>query len=260
MDKNKNQWLQKDEKDPVIRIRFLRTKRCATRRQITICKPCRKEYFLSRKKYVYFAKSMQHEPTRSGASHSLMRLIPNTISISRLLATPFLLATVLWHRLYEFKWLLLVCFLSDILDGAIARIFRLRSQLGAFLDSTADLLVLFIAMTGIVVFQKTFLTAHYVPLIFVFSLHLAEVSAALLRYGRISSFHTILNRIAAYAQGIFIMSLFLWGYRGWLFDATIFLMVLACTEEFVLLFLLTRWRSDVRGLYWILSERSATPP
>jgi CDP-diacylglycerol--glycerol-3-phosphate 3-phosphatidyltransferase len=203
---------------------------------------------------------MQHEPPRSKASSSLLRLIPNAISISRLLATPFLLATVLWHRLYEFKWLLLVCFLSDILDGAIARIFRLRSQLGAFLDSIADLLVLLIAMSGIVVFQGAFLAAHYVPLIFVVALHLAEFSAALLRYGRISSFHTILNRIAAYALGIFIMSLLIWGYRGWLFDATIVLMVLACAEEIVLLFLLPRWQSDVRGLYWILSERSATPP
>ncbi len=188
--------------------------------------------------------------------------IPNAISLARLLATPILLATVLYRRQEFFKWLLLACLLSDILDGLIARLFRLRSRLGASLDSAADMLILLISVAGVFKFQTEFLAAHYGEILMALGLYAAQAVAAIFRYGKISSFHTILARIAAYAQGIFVMSLFLWGYRGWLFHPAIALAVLASVEELLLLYLLPEWRRDVRGLYWVLSnpETRSAPP
>jgi CDP-diacylglycerol--glycerol-3-phosphate 3-phosphatidyltransferase len=83
-----------------------------------------------------------------------------------------------------------------------------------------------------------------------------EIAGSLWRYGRISSFHTILVRIAAYAQGIFVMSLFLWGYAAWVLYAMTILSAFAYIEEIVLLFLLAEWRADVPGIYWLISGRS----
>ena len=97
--------------------------------------------------------------------------------------------------------------------------------------------------------------AHFWELSIVVFLYVVEILAALLRYGKISSFHTIVNRIAAYSQGIFVMSLFLWGYRGWLFQTMIAVTIVASLEEFLLLAVLPEWRSDVRGLYWVLADR-----
>jgi APA family basic amino acid/polyamine antiporter len=82
----------------------------------------------------------------------------------------------------------------------------------------------------------------------VIALYIAELMAALWRYRKVSSFHTILDRVAAYLQGIFVMSLFLWGYHAWIFHVMIVTSVVALAEEFVLLYLLPEWRSDVRGL------------
>ena len=189
------------------------------------------------------------------ARDRVWRNIPNAISLARLLATPVLLGAVLCRRQELFKWVLLACLLSDILDGLIARTFNLRSKIGAFLDSTADMLVCLIVVAGLFMFQSEFLAAHYGEILIVLGLYAVEAVAAILRYGRISSFHTVLNRIAAYAQGIFVMSLFLWGYRGWIFQPTIALAVLAYSEELLLLYLLPKWRSDVRGLYWVLSDK-----
>jgi phosphatidylglycerophosphate synthase len=183
---------------------------------------------------------------------------PNAISLARLLATPILLAAVIQGREGLFKWLLLACLLSDILDGLIARAFHLRSKLGARLDSIADMLVAFISIAALFMFQRAFLAAHFWELSIVISLYSLEILAALLRYGKISSFHTIVNRIAAYSQGIFVMSLFLWGYRGWLFHPMIALTIVASVEEFLLLGVLPEWRSDVRGLYWVLADRGIT--
>lgn len=188
----------------------------------------------------------------------LWKNTPNAISLARLLATPILLASVIRGRVELFKWLLLACLLSDILDGLLARVFHLRSKLGAKLDSTADMLVAFISIAALFVFQRAFIAAHFWELSIVVSLYAIEILAALFRYGKISSFHTIVNRIAAYSQGIFLMSLFLWGYRGWLFHTMIAVTIVASLEEFLLLGVLPEWRSDVRGLYWVLADRGIT--
>jgi cardiolipin synthase len=189
-------------------------------------------------------------------THGLLwKNTPNAISLARLLATPILLAAVIQGRAEMFKWLLLACLLSDILDGLIARVFHLRSKFGAKLDSAADMLVAFISIAALFVFQRAFIAAHFWELSIVVLLYAAEILAALLRYGKISSFHTTVNRIAAYSQGIFVMSLFLWGYRGWLFHSMIAVTIMASLEEFLLLGVLPEWRSDVRGLYWVLADR-----
>ena len=119
------------------------------------------------------------------------------------------------------------------------------------------MLVCLIAVAGLFRFQNEFILAHYPEILMVLGLFVAEAVVAILRYGKISSFHTVLNRIAAYAQGIFVMSLFLWGYKWWLFHPTIVLAILAYSEEFVLLYLLPEWRSDVRGVYWVLSQEAS---
>src|SRR5260221_7101479 len=84
------------------------------------------------------------------------RNTPNAISITRICATSVLLASVWFERVDLFKWLLLACLLSDILDGLIARAFHLTSKLGATLDSIADILTMLIGLVGVVVFQKQF--------------------------------------------------------------------------------------------------------
>jgi cardiolipin synthase len=186
---------------------------------------------------------------------SWWRWLPNAISSARLLATPILLFAACAKHASVFKWLLLGCLLSDILDGLIARVFNLRSRLGAFLDSTADMIVFLIGVLGLYIFQAKVLAEHWMPLAFVVALYVIEVAGSLWRYGRISSFHTILVRIAAYAQGIFVMSLFLWGYAAWVLYTMTVLSALAYIEEIVLLFVLPEWRADVGGIYCLISGR-----
>jgi phosphatidylglycerophosphate synthase len=191
-------------------------------------------------------------------SSFLFRNVPNGISLARLLATPILISTVIFRRPDLFKWLLLACLLSDILDGLIARIFKLRSRLGATIDSIADIFVTIIMVAGVWAFHEPFVRAHALAISLAVGLFLLEIIISFWRYGRISSYHTIVNRISVYAQGIFVMSLFLWGYQSWLFYPMIILAIAASLEEFLLLYLLPECRMDVRGLYWVLSNREIT--
>lgn len=189
----------------------------------------------------------------------IWRNTPNAISIARLCATPVLLATVTFHRVEIFKWLLLACLLSDILDGLIARTFHLTSKLGASLDSIADIVTMLIGLAGVFVFQKPFVAEHSPAILLVAIFYVAEVIASLLRYGKVSSFHTLLDRVAAYMAGIFVMSLFLWGYHGWLFQVTVVVYVLSLSEEMALICLLPEWRSDVGGLARVLAAKGRKP-
>lgn len=193
--------------------------------------------------------------TASAALRRIGRSTPNGISIARLCATPVLLASVLLDRIELFKWLLLACLLSNILDGLIARIFRLTTKLGASLDSVADAVTMLIGMLGVFVFKKAFVSEHYLAVLLVAVFYVAELIASLIRYGRLSSFHTLLDRIAAYLAGIFVMSLFLWGYHGWLFRMAVVVYVMALCEEMALICLLPEWRSDVGSLYRVLAKR-----
>jgi CDP-diacylglycerol--glycerol-3-phosphate 3-phosphatidyltransferase len=131
---------------------------------------------------------------------------------------------------------------SDILDGLIARSFGFVSELGARLDSIADALTMSAAAYGAWV-------------VLVLGLWVLEMAASLWRYGRLSSFHTLLVRIGAYALGIFVMVLFLWGFDERLFVAAVAINVIAYLEEFLLLWLLPQWTANVRGAWWVIRAR-----
>ena len=183
-------------------------------------------------------------------------MLPNAITICRLLATPVLLVAALQRWPMFFAWLLLACLLSDIADGLLARTLRLHSPFGAALDSAADMLVTIIAAVGTIRMQWPFIVAHAWQLELLAGLFVGEVLISLTRYRRLSSFHTYLVRISAYAQGAFLLSLLFWGYSAPLFY---FMWVVSCLgqlEEWVILALLPEWTSDVQGLYWVLKRRA----
>jgi CDP-diacylglycerol--glycerol-3-phosphate 3-phosphatidyltransferase len=185
----------------------------------------------------------------------MLRQLPNAISIARLLATPVLVWAAATEQRGVFRWLLLACILSDILDGWIARTFELKSQLGALLDSSADLALVLAAYTSLWLLERELVRAHAMILLCAAGLYVGEIGAALLRYGKPSSFHTLLVRIAAYAQGIFFVTLFFWGYSPVVFGGAVALAILASLEELTLVWLLPEWRSDVGGLWRVLRTR-----
>jgi CDP-diacylglycerol--glycerol-3-phosphate 3-phosphatidyltransferase len=181
-----------------------------------------------------------------------MRPVPNLITGARLACVPLLLWLALSGQERAFGIVLVAALLSDILDGLVARLCKATSALGARLDSLADALLFPVAATGAWIFHAQDLRPHAGLVVAVVALALAEYGAALWRYGRLSSFHTYLSRAAAYALGIFIGGLFMFGFVPWLMWLAAGLAIAANLEEFALLWRLPRWRSDVRGLWWVL--------
>jgi cardiolipin synthase len=71
-----------------------------------------------------------------------LRNAPNLLTIMRICLAPFLVAAILEGQ-YRLGFILFVAAgLTDLLDGALARILKQRSMLGAYLDPVADKLLL----------------------------------------------------------------------------------------------------------------------
>ncbi|MGD8687884.1 MAG: CDP-alcohol phosphatidyltransferase family protein, partial [Syntrophobacterales bacterium] len=68
--------------------------------------------------------------------------IPNFLTILRVLLTPVLVILLLEERLSEALFVFIIAGVTDGLDGLIARLYKQKSRLGAFLDPLADKLLL----------------------------------------------------------------------------------------------------------------------
>ena len=64
--------------------------------------------------------------------------LPNLISLARLLSVPLIVSLILSTQLIPAFLFFMLAGLSDALDGFLARIFKSRTTLGAYLDPLAD--------------------------------------------------------------------------------------------------------------------------
>ncbi|MHB8304060.1 MAG: CDP-alcohol phosphatidyltransferase family protein [Acidobacteriaceae bacterium] len=71
-----------------------------------------------------------------------LRALPNQLTLLRLSIVPFLVLCILDGRYHRAFVLMVIAGVSDGLDGALARLFRQRTELGSYLDPIADKLLL----------------------------------------------------------------------------------------------------------------------
>jgi phosphatidylglycerophosphate synthase len=185
-----------------------------------------------------------------------MYYVVNAITLYRLLAVPLLLFMVMTGQVDTFKWLLAISFMTDAIDGFLARLFKVTSVLGARLDSIADDLTVAAGMVAVIVFKPEFLQQQMPLLIILLVLFLVETTLALIRYRKFSSFHTYSAKFAALMQGIFfILLFFLPEPLNLLFYITFAATAINLIEEIILVILLPEWKTNVKGVYWVMKKK-----
>jgi cardiolipin synthase len=182
--------------------------------------------------------------------------IVNGITWYRIIAAPILLVLIFTKQFDIFKWLLALSFFTDLIDGYLARKYKVVSIIGARLDSIGDDLTVFVAIIGLFVFESEFVRKEFLILIILLLLFVIQTTFALVRYKKISSFHTYLAKLAAILQGLFFILIFL------LPEPLYFLFYLAAVvtgiellEEIILVALLPQWEANVKGLFWVLKRQ-----
>jgi cardiolipin synthase len=186
--------------------------------------------------------------------------IVNCITLYRIMAALAMILLIFWSRWELFKWLLPISFLTDAVDGYLARRYKVVSVAGATLDSIGDDLTVLVAIIGLFIYVPGFFHKEIIPVAVLGALYLTQTVAALIRYRKITSFHTYLAKIAAISQGVFlILTFFLSTVPLILFWIAAILTGLDLVEEIIMVFLLPGWQPDVKGLLTILNSRHNKP-
>ncbi len=181
--------------------------------------------------------------------------IPDWLSLYRTLSAPLLIVLIFMDERMIFAVLLLISFLTDALDGFLARRMNIVTQRGAQLDSIGDAITFCVGIIGMVKFETVFMKEQMFLLLAAFAFYILQLSLAYWRYGMPSSFHTYLAKIAAIFQGTFMLWLFFFGVEYWLFYAAVILSIVETVEEIWLIMLFPEWKANVKGLLWVLNEK-----
>ncbi|MEL6592486.1 MAG: CDP-alcohol phosphatidyltransferase family protein [Bacteroidota bacterium] len=180
--------------------------------------------------------------------------IPNILSLYRLFSFPIVLGVALTGYEEIFVVLLCVNLITDILDGMIARIFKMQTEIGARLDSIADLGTYVLAILGIFLFKYDDFAPHMWSFgtfifLFVFSYILS-----LLKFGRFPSLHLYSWKIGGYIQGFFFFVLFVWGFQTAFYYMMVCWGIAAFAEHIIIQLIIPQMISNARGLYWVLKN------
>jgi phosphatidylglycerophosphate synthase len=142
------------------------------------------------------------------------------------------------------------------MDGYLARKYKVSSIFGTRLDSIGDDLTIVVAMIGFFVMNPDFIKQQIILFILIFLLFIVQTIFAVSRYGKITSFHTYLAKIAAILQGVFLLLFFFTGKPNiFLFYAAAIITMLELIEETILVYLLPQWKTNVKGLYPVLKNK-----
>ena len=189
-------------------------------------------------------------------THKQAWYVINGITLYRVIAAPFLLV-LLFTKQYEiFKWLLGVSFFTDMIDGYLARKFKVTSILGTKLDSIGDDLTVLVGLIALFVLKLEFIKQHIIILIILLALFLVQTTYAFIRYRKMTNFHTYLAKTAALLQGVFLILVFFTEEPSLiLFYAATIVTMLELTEEIIIVNSLPQWKANVKGIYWVLKNK-----
>lgn len=174
----------------------------------------------------------------------------------RLMSAPILLLFVILGQVSLFRWLVAFSFLTDAIDGPLSRKFDVTSVFGARLDSVADDATVFISAIALWIIKPEYVEAECVSFAGLLALFVVQFTAALIAYKKVTSFHTYMAKAAAVMQALFFITFFFeFRWVNLAFYSAVSITALQLLEEIVLVIILPEWKTNVKGLYWVLHTK-----
>jgi len=181
--------------------------------------------------------------------------LANILTSIRLAAVPFLVYFAATGRSREFFYLWIFAVSTDVLDGWVARTFRLKTPLGARLDSTADFLIYLATIYGIYALKwNEFGPYRTAALILLFYFLFADI-LSLLKFGQISSLHLYSWKLGGLLQFAFVFWLFFKGFNPFLFKVVFVWTSVAFLENIFIQLKMKNYVSNQRHLFYFLKHR-----
>jgi phosphatidylglycerophosphate synthase len=189
-------------------------------------------------------------------THKPAWYIINGITLYRVIAAPFLIVLIFTGQYELFKWLLGLSFFTDLIDGFLARKYNVASIFGTRLDSIGDDLTVLVGVIALFVKNIDFVKEQKFIFFLLLLLFLVQTIYAVIRYRKMTNFHTYLAKTAALLQGIFLLVTFFSDEPNvMLFYIAAIITILELIEEIILVKLLPAWETNVKGIYWVLKKQ-----
>jgi cardiolipin synthase len=172
-------------------------------------------------------------------------LLPNLLTLSRVLLVPVFVWMMLAGRPREAFLVFLVAGLTDGLDGLAARLWHQKSRLGLWLDPVADKLLLtsaFVLLGLHGVSRPNAVPFTVVAIVIGRDVYIAigALTLFLLR-GQKAFFPTLLGKVSTVAQGLTVLAVLAsnaWGKTpfilSWIYDVTLVATVASGIQYFIL--------------------------
>ena len=172
---------------------------------------------------------------------------PNLVSMIRILIAPILFVFAFQGMENWFLGALLFSGFTDVVDGFLARKFKMITPLGAHLDSWGDFTIYstMAACAWILwpeITQRELL--YYALILFSF---LLPALVGLVKFGKLTGYHTWAVKVAVLATFVGYVALYA-ELASWPFMLASILCVIAGTEEILITFIVHEERTDVRSV------------
>ena len=164
-----------------------------------------------------------------------------------MLLAPILLLLAWQHRPTIFLLCAAVSLASDLVDGFLARRLQQKSELGAKLDSWGDLATYVVFAVGAWWLWPDVICAEAGWVVVVVASYTLPSLLALLKFGRLTSYHTRGAKLSAVLMGPALLLLFGWQIP-WVFHLAAAVLLVAEIEEIAITFVLREWHADVSSL------------
>lgn len=132
--------------------------------------------------------------------------IPNILTLARIVVTPFIVYAILNGEALLALILMVAAGITDMLDGAIARIFNQRTTVGAYIDPLADKIMLISMFVTLFHIDKVplflFLAVIFRDLIIV----LGAVAYEMVTH-QLKMQPTMLSKVTTFMQIVFVVTL-----------------------------------------------------
>jgi CDP-diacylglycerol--glycerol-3-phosphate 3-phosphatidyltransferase len=185
-----------------------------------------------------------------------LKFVPSLLVTGRVLLGPMLVLMTVWG--VAGTWLILgltAAFLSDVLDGILARRLGVATERLRVADSWADGWFYLWIAAAVYWKEPEILQAFRVPLLVVISLQLFSYAVDLVKYRRIASFHAYTAK--AWGIALFMATVALLGFHtgGVFLWLAILTGIVSNLDGLAIKFVLPQWQRDVPSVIHALRLR-----
>ena len=188
-----------------------------------------------------------HVPPGGGEDTQSFWTLPNALCAGRFIGSFALVPLALANLPYWFVAAYLVLITSDLIDGPIARKLHQRSNLGAHLDSLADLTLNTCLMVGVVILCWDVLQHEVAFIVAIVASYGLSMLFGFWKYRRLIAYHTYIAKstqwLAMLAAVFLVLDWSVWPFRIAAVAATI-----GNLEALAITAVLARWQTDVPTL------------